>query len=371
MGHEDAVGRSVVRAEQDEADDDERRPEPGRQQQPEVERDEREVSGEEHAHAPEAIGEPAGRYGERHVGGRRADEEQRHEHRVEVDAALHREVDERVADRDEREQRADDEQPPERRHADEPGRRSQRDRRDARDGVRAPRLAARHRRVLGEGDDDAHAEDAEAQAHDEHRVVAAGYEREQSERQQRPEHRPGGVHRPVHPERDPQRLRARAERDERVARAGADALADPVDEHREREKRRDATGQQQADPRHGRQAVPRDRDGLVASRAVGDEPARDPDERRRTLVERVDDPEDERARAEREHDVQRQDGRDHLRGDVRQQARHAEDHDVASDAWPTLSAVAEPQQTSDGLDFVHGLAVRRGSLTPPAVAIGT
>ena len=73
-----------------------------------------------------------------------------------------------------------------------------------------------------------HADDREAEADDEDRVVAPGRGREQAEGQQRAEHRARGVHRAVHAEGGAERLGVDAERDQRVARRGADALADAV-----------------------------------------------------------------------------------------------------------------------------------------------
>ena len=76
--------------------------------------------------------------------------------------------------------------------------------------------ARRERRIGGRGAlvahqqrDDRDADDREAEADDEDRVVAPGRGREQAEGQQRAEHRAGGVHRAVHAEGGAERLGVR------------------------------------------------------------------------------------------------------------------------------------------------------------------
>ena len=103
---------------------------------------------------------------------------------------------------------------------------------------------------------------------------------------------------------------------------------------------------QQAEPREGRDPVAERRDLLVSARPVGEEAAGDAHERRRALLETVDDAELERREPEGVDEVERQDRRDHLRGDVREEAHQAQEDDVPPDteaAWPA----AEPQEVAE------------------------
>jgi hypothetical protein len=70
----------------------------------------------------------------------------------------------------------------------------------------------------------------------------------------------------------------------------------------------------------------------VPAPAVADDPARHSHERGRSLVEPIEHPELQGREAEREDQVDRQDGGDHLRGEVGEEARQAEEEDGAIDA---------------------------------------
>jgi hypothetical protein len=80
----------------------------------------------------------------------------------------------------------------------------------------------------------------------------------------------------------------------------------------------------------------------VAARPVGCEPAGDAYDGGRALLEAVHVPELKRREPKRVHEVQRQDRRDDLRRDVREQADEAEQNDVARDLRPDPSP-AQPQ----------------------------
>ena len=70
---------------------------------------------------------------------------------------------------------------------------------------------------------------------------------------------------------------------------------------------------QQPEPRHRRARVSDPGDLLVASPAIGDDPARELHERGDTLIEPVDQPELNRAQSKKGDEVDRKDADDHLR----------------------------------------------------------
>ena len=159
-------------------------------------------------------------------------------------------------------------------------------------------------------------------------------------------------------ERGAELLLRRGQRDHRVTRRGPDPLARPVGQHDRADRRHrgaDGDEQQLADRR---EPVARRRDLLVPLPAVADEAAGEPDDRRRAVVEAVDDPEGERREVADVDEVERQHRHDHLRRDVREQAREPEQHHGPADAGPRLparqqSAVAAQEGGRSG-DLVHG-----------------
>ena len=156
--------------------------------------------------------------------------------------------------------------------------------------------------------------------------VAEGVRRggEQHEREDRADHRARGVHRAMHAEGEAEVLLGRGQRDHRVARGRADALAGAVEQDQRAEAAERAADEREAELAHRREAVAERGDGLVAVQPVAEEARDQPHDRARALVEAVDDPVLERREAERRDQVQRQDRRDHLRRDVRQQRARAE-----------------------------------------------
>ena len=166
----------------------------------------------------------------------------------------------------------------------------------------------------------------------EHRVELTGRRQQDGEGEQRPEHRSGRVHRTMHAERGSEPFRRGAQRDQRVARSGADALPHAVHQHDRRHAADTAPHGQQGGLADGGEAVAHAGDLLVALPAVRQHTAPQPHERRAALVQALDDAVLERRGAQREDEVDRQDGRDHLRGHVREHAREAEQHDVAGHA---------------------------------------
>jgi hypothetical protein len=104
-----------------------------------------------------------------------------------------------------------------------------------------------------------------------------------------------------------------------------------IDEH-DRPERGNGVRDEQPETRERGDAVAKSSDLLVLARAVAKKTTRDPHERRCPLLEPVRDPELQRRETEGVDGVERQDRRDHLRGDVREQADQPEQDDVAGDA---------------------------------------
>ena len=134
------------------------------------------------------------------------------------------------------------------------------------------------------------------------------------------------------PEGRAQSLRFCAQRNQGISRSSPDPLARAVEEHDCRECTPDTADSDQERTAQRRQSVTRKRDLLVPACSVGDEPARDPHERRTALIDAVDDAELERGQANVVDEVQREHRRHHLGGDVREQADDAEQNDGATDA---------------------------------------
>ena len=262
--------------------------------------------------------------------------------------ALEREVEERVADRRQAQQRGRDDQRPVARDQQQ---RRDRAQRQGRLGVRA--LAPlRH-----EQHDHAEPGDRDAERDEEHGREGQWGEREDPEREQRAEHRPGRVHRAVHAERQAERLRRGGQRDQRIAGRGADALADAVDHHQRGDRAHRASGRDEPELADRREPVAQRRDLLVAPAAVGREAADERGDRRRAAVEAVDHAQLQRGEAGRVDEVERQHRRDHLRRDVGQQAREAEQHDRARNGQPARAPAQQRAVTGDEgarvLDLIH------------------
>ena len=142
--------------------------------------------------------------------------------------------------------------------------------------------------------------------------------------------------------------------------SGADPLADAVDGDDRADAADRVAGRDQGHLAQGREPVAEPGHLLVAAPAVGGEAAGDLDQRRGAAVGAVDRAEDQRAGAEAEDEVHRQDRRHHLRGDVRQQADGAEHDHVAR--HPQAGGAARPearlQQGFGGFYLVHGFSDR-------------
>ena len=181
--------------------------------------------------------------------------------------------------------------------------------------------------------DDRHAEDCETEADDEHGVEVAGQQREQREGEQRPDHRAGSVECPVNSERVTQSAGRRRSCDESVPRSRSDPLAGSVDGHCGAEGRQGPDGEQR-EFRRRRQDIARGRYCLGTTGSVGDVTAGEPGRGTDALVQPVDDAECQRRQPQANGDEQRQDRGHHLRGDVGEHARDAEQHDRSRDARP-------------------------------------
>ena len=104
-----------------------------------------------------------------------------------------------------------------------------------------------------------------------------------------------------------------------------------------------------------REPVAQHRDLFVPAPAIADESARDPHQRRRPLVEAVDEAELQRGEPERVDEIERQDRRHHLRRDVREETRHAEQQHRPVDARPQAAnaAPAARQDCTNVLSLIH------------------
>ena len=218
------------------------------------------------------------------------------------------------------------------------------------------RVRDRYRTVLDEQHQNGEPDQPRTEADHEDRVEVAGREPEQAKCDQRPDHRAGRIERAVDAEGQAKRVAVAGERDQRVARGGADPLARPVEED-DRAQRREALDEEQPEARERGEPVTHNCDVLVAARAVGGEATGHADERGRALLEPVHDPELERREAEGVDEVDRQDRRDHLRGDVREQADEPEQDDGAGHLRPRPPP-AQPQELAWVEHGVH----RQGTL---------
>ena len=108
--------------------------------------------------------------------------------------------------------------------------------------------------------------------------------------------------------------------------------------------RRDSRRARISDPRHL----------FIAPPPVGDHAARELHERRDTLIEAVDQPELNRAQSQKSDEINRKDAHDHLRGNVREEARQPEQQYVARDAGLDPAQAARGQQAEPAAYVVHG-----------------
>ena len=136
------------------------------------------------------------------------------------------------------------------------------------------------------------------------------------------------------PKASPRRSLGDAQRDQGVARGGADALADAIEQDEAGDAAQGAADDQQTEAADGRQGVAGGGDLFCAPPAVGGERGAEAHEARGALVQAVDDAELQRGDVQLVQQVQRQDGGDHLRGDVGEQAGDAEEEDGAADEGP-------------------------------------
>ena len=319
-----------------------------------VDAEQQHVATEHHAPAPDPVGEPADRRREHHEGERRAGEQQREQRRVEVERAVQREVDERVAGGREPERGGGHEQRTEAPAAQQRHRSAQANRLGDLGGGR-PALRLAHQQ-----DDHADAGEREAERDDEQRIEGERRQREQAERDQRADQGAGRVERAVHAERGSEVLAAGGERDHRVARRGAQALAGAVDRHDRRDRAEPAPDDRQRELADGRHAVAEGRDALVPAPAVADVAADQANERGCALEEPVDDAQLQRREAELRQQVQGQHGGHHLRGDVREQAADPEQEDGPADARPATARHERPvgpEQGPGALNPVHALSL--------------
>jgi hypothetical protein len=93
----------------------------------------------------------------------------------------------------------------------------------------------------------------------------------------------------------------------------------------------------------------------MPTEAVGKESARQPDDRHASLIGAVDDAVGEGGKPERVDDIERKDCRDHLRGDVGEEADQAKQDDVAGDARnpPGHECGVAAEKSPCSLDLVH------------------
>ncbi len=163
----------------------------------------------------------------------------------------------------------------------------------------------------------------------------------------------------MHAERRTQFLPPAAERDQGVAWGGANALAESVHHHNGGEESPHVPYDEESEPGQGREGVADDGHLLVAPRAIGRNAAEDADQGCRALIQPVDHAEDRRRQVQIEQEVQRQDGADHLGGDVGEQAGQPEHDDGPAhpgrERAPGEQLPAGLQNLAGILDLVHAV----------------
>src|SRR5690606_35368021 len=131
-----------------------------------------------------------------------------------------------------------------------------------------------------------------------------------------------------------QLLPLRTYRDHGIPGCGANAFAEPVDQHHRGQQRPYVADQEQADSRDGREGVAGERNLLMLAGTVRHVSGDESDDGCTAEVETVDHAEGERGESEIEHEVHRKDGAYHLGGDVGEEARESEHQDRGADPGP-------------------------------------
>ncbi len=267
------------------------------------------MAGQEDPPAAHPVGQSAERHGEEQEGGGRSERQQREPAVGDPEAPLQQQIDERVADRRQTQQQRADRDAAQITAAQQGQGGAQR-RPGALGGRRGGR-SARHEQHQHQDARHGHTE-----AHREHRVVPVDRGPQDQERHERAEQRARGVHRAVHAEGPATGLRCAGERDQGVARGGAQPLAGAVG-GQDQADRRQGVGDQQQRFAQRRDAVTESGHPFVpAAAAVGEVPPGEPDECGETVVDAVEQSEAQRRQSEPRHQIQRKHRRDHLRGDV-------------------------------------------------------
>ena len=208
--------------------------------------------------------------------------------------------------------------------------------------------------VLDEEEEDPQPDQRDREGDEEDGVVLARELGEQDEGGERAEHRADRVERAVHAEGAAQAGALAVERDQRVARSGADALAEAVDEQHGGRPQPCAAHRDEAELAQRRRAVAGGGDLLVALLAVGHEAAQQAHERGGALVHAVDEAELQRAEPDLVGQVQRQDGGDHLLREVGEEADEAEQDDGPRDRDPASAGARRRGRDDLGRHVAHG-----------------
>ena len=135
----------------------------------------------------------------------------------------------------------------------------------------------------------------------------------------------------MHPERPSEQVGARCGGDDRVARGGADPFADPVHGD-DRCQCREALQWDEQGLAAGRESVADEGHPFGPVGSVGQPAAQKANEGTDSLIEAVDEPVREGGQAEHGGDVERENRREGLRGDVGQHADQAHEHDGGPDS---------------------------------------
>ena len=211
------------------------------------------------------------------------------------------------------------------------------------------------RRIAHERQQHAETDDGDAEADDEHHVEALRQRRQNHQADQRAEHRTRAVERAMDAEGDTAIGAVAAERDQRVARRGPNALAESIERDDAGNERPGGAGQRHADSADGGDAVAGRRDFLVPPPPVRGKSARDAEQSGGSLVETVDQAELQRRHPELHDEIDGQHRRDHFRRDVGEQARESEGDHVGRDgpAGGARRFAPEAAERGPGFDLIH------------------
>ena len=188
----------------------------------------------------------------------------------------------------------------------------------------------------------------DGKADDEDRIEPARHRRQDPIGQQRADQHASGVHGTVHAERRREILRTRGERDQRIARSGADALPQTIGRQHRGEHAPRAAGREQTELADRRERVADRRHQLVPPPAIGDDAAGQTGDGRDSLVETIDQAELHRRQLQVHEQIHRQNARDHLRRNVSEAADETEQPDGASDDRTRRGARSRGQETAKG-----------------------